>query len=189
MMPESDVPKTSDEFLKGQVEKYWESSTSDHVPQPDGFGTAAGSADDPGARAKPQRPFHRRTLPGWYRKSRRTPETTIKRRADPVEIAQGAGDEIALNFPALTLRERRKMVTAFRQKLIPPGKPGRKRSKEITAAYADWNAGMRGVALYRRHIPRFERMSIWQRKVKMRALMDAIRTRRRREQPRRIQEA
>lgn len=88
---------------------------------------------------------------------------------------------IALNFPGLPLRERRRIVTALRHKLIPPGKPGRKRSKEIAAAYADWQAGMRGLPLYRKHVSGFDRMGYWKRKAKTRALMDAIRSRRRRE--------
>jgi hypothetical protein len=73
--------------------------------------------------------------------------------------------------------------------VIPPGKPGRKRRKEITAALADWNAGMRGIALYRKHIAGFDRMSCWRRKAKSRSLMDAIHARKRREQRRRTREA
>jgi hypothetical protein len=96
-------------------------------------------------------------------------------------IAQRVGKEITANFRSLAPRQRRGVVTAFRRQLFPPAKPGRRRSKEITAAYTDWAAGMRGLALYRKHIRRFEHMGYWQRKVKTRALMDAIRARNRRE--------
>lgn len=97
-------------------------------------------------------------------------------------IAERAGKEIAETFHNLAPRRLRSLVVAFRRQLLPPGKPGRKRSKEITAACADWAAGMRGMALYRKHIPRFDRMGHWERKVKIRALLDAIRARQRREQ-------
>ena len=108
-----------------------------------------------------------------------TPEEQL---AEAEAIAQRAGHEIATTFRGLPPRHRRSIGSAFRRQIIPPGKPGRKRSKEITAAYADWKAGMRGLALYRKHLFRFDRMGHSERKVKTRALMDAIRARRRREQ-------
>jgi hypothetical protein len=102
--------------------------------------------------------------------------------SEVASIAEQAGKNIAERFRNLTPQQRRTVVTQFRCQLFPPGKPGRKRSKEITAAYADWAKGMRGVALYQKHLPRFDRMGHWERKVKTRALLDAIRTRKRREQ-------
>jgi len=102
-------------------------------------------------------------------------------------IAEHAAQEIISKFGNLGPRERRKLVSRFRRHLFPAsGRPGRgrsKRSKEITAACLDWKAGMRGLPLYRKHIPRFDRMGYWEQKVKMRTLMDAIRTRNRRERP------
>jgi hypothetical protein len=100
-------------------------------------------------------------------------------------IAERSGQEIASKFRGLAPHQRRQVLTVFRRQLSPPGKPGRKRSKEITAAYMDWMAGMRGLGLYRNHINRFDRMGHWERRVKTRALMDAIRSRKRREQRRR----
>ncbi len=100
-----------------------------------------------------------------------------------IAIAEQAGKEITERFSNLAPHERRKVVTQFRRQLFSAGKPGRRRSKEITAAYADWINGMRGLVLYRKHIPEFDRMGFWKRKVKTRALLDAIRTRKRREQP------
>jgi len=185
---EADVPKTSSQTEEPCADSARDFSPSRNAPEPDGLGTP-GSPSNHGAPAPRPRRVHRRTLPGRYRKSSRRIEARIKPCADPAEIAKRAGEEIAANFPGLPLRERRRIVTALRHKLIPPGKPGRKRSKEITEAYADWKSGMRGLALYRKHIPRFDRMGIWERKVKTRALMDAIRSRRRREQRRRTREA
>jgi hypothetical protein len=95
--------------------------------------------------------------------------------------AEQAGKDIAAKFSNLTTSQRSIVVSQFRRQLFPPGKPGRRRSKEITAACADWAAGMRGLPLYRKHLPRFDRMSVWQRKVKTRGLLEAIRTRKRRE--------
>ena len=97
-------------------------------------------------------------------------------------MAELSGNEIAEKFRRLAPRERRTVVMAFRRQLFPPRKPGRRRSKEITTAYADWIGGIRGLALYRKHIRRFDRIGHWERKAKTRALMEAIRARRRREQ-------
>ena len=102
--------------------------------------------------------------------------------AAAIAIAAQAGGKIAAKFRALGPRERRSIVTAFRREVIPPGKPGRERRKEITAAYMDWKAGMCGVELYRKHLLRYDRMGHWERKVKTRALMDAIRARKRRDE-------
>jgi hypothetical protein len=101
---------------------------------------------------------------------------------EAVAMAERSGQEIAAKFRGLAPYQRRSVITAFRRQFFPPGKPGRRRSKEITAAYNDWAAGMRGLGLYRKHIHRFDRMGHWQRKVKTRALMDAIRSRKRRAQ-------
>jgi hypothetical protein len=100
-------------------------------------------------------------------------------------LAREAGTQIMARFePALDRKERLKVLAAFRRTLFPPGQPGRKRRKEITAAHADWKAGIRGVRLYQRHIPGFDRMSRWKRRAKMQTLMDAIHTRERRERNR-----
>lgn len=106
------------------------------------------------------------------------PETQL---SEAIAIAERVGKDITEKFPCLAPRERRKIVAQFRHQLLPPGKPGRKRSEKITAACADWAAGMRGLALYRKHLPQFDQMGLWKRKVKTRALLDAIRTRKRRE--------
>jgi len=93
------------------------------------------------------------------------------------QAATNAGQQVAANCLDLTRRERLFVASAFRRQLIPPGKPGRKRSSKITAAYLDWRDGLRGLALYRKHIPEYDRHSYWRRRVESRALMDAIHTR------------
>jgi hypothetical protein len=94
--------------------------------------------------------------------------------------ATEAGQLIAQEVGHLDRRELSGIVRAFRSQLLPPRKPGRRRNKEITAAHADWKSGFRGVALYQKHIPRFDQMSRWRRQAKIRALIDAIRSRDRR---------
>ena len=94
---------------------------------------------------------------------------------------------VATEFAALDRSERLRLVKAFRVELIPRKAPGRKRQKEITAAYADWKQGAKGLQLYRKHIPGFDKLAQWRRQTKSRALMDAIRTRQRRERRRRTE--
>ncbi len=77
-------------------------------------------------------------------------------------------------------RDALRIVSAFRITLILHRRRGRKRKAVVTAAHADYKSGMRGVALYRKHIPRFASMSHWEREVRTRRLMDAIRNRERR---------
>ena len=63
--------------------------------------------------------------------------------------------------PSRDRRERQKLLTAFRRVLFPIRRPGRRRKEEITAAHQDWKNGMRGVELYRKHIPGWEKHSSW----------------------------
>lgn len=95
-------------------------------------------------------------------------------------IATEASQRIARHYGQRDRRGRIRIVTIFRRQLIPPRRPGRKRREEITAAHADWKLGMRGLELYRKHIPRYDRMSQWRRKSESRDLRDAIRSRERR---------
>lgn len=92
-----------------------------------------------------------------------------------------AGQRIRKDFGNLDVKQRRKLIREFRIQLIPLRRPGRKRRKEITAAYATWKAGLCGLALYRVHITNFDRMSLWRRRGEARKLMDAIRSRERRQ--------
>jgi hypothetical protein len=74
-----------------------------------------------------------------------------------------------------------KILRAFRVELIPPARPGRRRKKAITEAHRDWKAGIKKIDLYRKYIPGWEKAGEWRRKGTARKLMDAIRSRERRE--------
>ena len=108
--------------------------------------------------------------------------------AEPDLVARGkaaaieAGQSFAREYATLPRNDLVRIVGAFRAALVPRGRPGRKRRKEITAAYADWKSGLRGLPLYRKHIPGFAHMSEWKRRAKARTLREAMRTRARREQ-------
>jgi hypothetical protein len=75
----------------------------------------------------------------------------------------------------------RRVVGAFRREMIPPARPGRKKRAVVTAAVEDWEAGLRGVQLYEKHILGWSKMSHWRRRIASDQLRDAIATRRRRE--------
>jgi hypothetical protein len=113
-----------------------------------------------------------------------TPEPQAKDKAR--NLAEEIGLRIVTEFGAeLERRDRLKIATAFRRQLIPPRPPGRRPKEAITAAHRDWKAGVRGLELFRRHIPDFDKKGHWRRKGESQALMDAIRTRHRRERRRR----
>jgi len=112
-----------------------------------------------------------------------------KRREDPPNIAaaisaaRDAGRSIRTvlgDMPSSHVA-RRRVVVAFRREIIPPGRPGKKKRAVVTAAVADWEAGLRGVQLYQKHIPRWDKMSHWRRRIASEQLRDAISTRRRRD--------
>lgn len=108
-------------------------------------------------------------------------DATAEALAKAKEIAMKAARQIQAGArQSIERREALRIVSAFRSTLIPHGRRGRKQKAVITAAHADYKSGMRGVALYRKHIPRFDRMSHWEREGKARRLMDAIRSRERR---------
>ncbi len=77
-----------------------------------------------------------------------------------------------------------KVVAAFRSALLPKRRVGRKPSAEITAAYQDWIAGMPAQQLRRTHIRNYARLAGWRREKKAKALMAALRARRRRDSSR-----
>jgi hypothetical protein len=106
-----------------------------------------------------------------------------KRFSEAAAIATEAGQRIASQYCDLGRKEHLKLVRTFRRQLIKPGKRGPKKKERITAAYVDWKAGSRGVALYRKHIPGFGKMGRWKRKAKSETLLESIRTRDRREKP------
>lgn len=105
-----------------------------------------------------------------------------------LELAREAAARITAQFgTALDRAARLKVARAFERVVVPREKrrPGRKRKAAITAAVTDYEAGMRGVELYRKHIPGYSGMSHYRRLAKQRTLAEAIHSRRRRE---RVQE-
>jgi hypothetical protein len=99
--------------------------------------------------------------------------------------AQEVGVDIVVRFGSLLSRsDRIKLVTIFRRVLIPPKRRGRRPKEAITSAHRDWRNGIRGLTLYRAHIPGFEKHSQWRRSFEQRALMDAIYSREKRERTR-----
>jgi len=110
--------------------------------------------------------------------------------AKPVSEALAAAEEKAIRMAqelleefaqSLTREDCIRLARAFRSAVVPKRKPGRRRKPQVTAALADYRTGMRGGALYRKHIPGWDKHGEWRRKAEARALMDAIRSRHRRE--------
>ena len=101
------------------------------------------------------------------------------------QLAQQAGADIVAQLgPMLGRRDLAKAVTVFRHTLLPGRQRGRKPKEQITAAHRDWKNGVRGVALYRSHIPGWDKHSHYRRQSEARGLMDAIYSRERRERKR-----
>lgn len=97
------------------------------------------------------------------------------------EIARESGQRIADELGiVLARRQRLKVVSTFRRILFPPKRPGRRRKEAITAAHRDWKNGLRGPALFRRHILNWERHNHFRREYESRRLMSAIQSRERR---------
>jgi len=83
----------------------------------------------------------------------------------------------------LTREECLKLVSLFRAGMVPRRRAGRRPKPQVTAAYLDWKAGMRGVALFRKHIPGWQKHNRYRRMAEQKGLMDAIRNRVRRGRP------
>jgi hypothetical protein len=98
------------------------------------------------------------------------------------EIATEAAQRIrAKLIDRLSRDEFVKLARAFRSAIVPRRKPGRQPSTRVTAAYADWKAGTKPRALCEKHIPGWAKHNHYRRNGERKALMDAIRNRRRRE--------
>jgi hypothetical protein len=98
------------------------------------------------------------------------------------EMTARAAHDIRRQFgDRLTRDECMKLVSVFRAGIVPRRRAGRRPKPQVTAAYLDWKAGMGGVALYRKHIPGWQKQNRYRRIAEEKRLMDAIRSRRRRE--------
>ena len=76
---------------------------------------------------------------------------------------------------------RLQVVTRVRQVIVPKRKPGRK-NPNIDSAWQDYQRGVRGLKLYRRHIPGHGRMNQYHRAAEENRLLDGLRKRARRMQ-------
>jgi hypothetical protein len=98
------------------------------------------------------------------------------------EMAARAANEIRRQFGQdLTREEYQRLVSFFRAGIVPRRQPGRRPKPQVTAAYLDWKAGMRGEALYEKYIPGWKKHHRYRRIGEQKTLMDAIRNRYRRE--------
>ena len=97
---------------------------------------------------------------------------TVTRTAHEIRRQFGAG---------LTREQCLKLVSAFRAGVVPRRRAGRRPQPQVTAAYLDWKMGMRGVALFRKHILGWDKHNRYHRIGEQKELLDAIRSRYRRE--------
>ena len=94
-----------------------------------------------------------------------------------------SAEEIRLtmsNCGGLSRPELARICRKFRTGLTDRKRAGRRPSKDITAAYEDWLAGMRGKELYAKHITNYAKLNHWRRKDLSEKLMSALRSRKRR---------
>lgn len=104
------------------------------------------------------------------------PESTIP---EAISVAIDALKEtVERENPPRSTRLR--IAAAVRRVLVPRLKPGR-RDHRLDSAYADYRAGMRGMALFRKHIPNHDRLSLWRRRIEEGRLRNTLQKRAQRE--------
>jgi hypothetical protein len=81
----------------------------------------------------------------------------------------------------LNRSERIRLLQWLRGALIVKKKAGRRPLIRVTRAYQAWKEGIRGIALFREHIPRWEKLACYRRRDEQRKLLAAIHSRRRRD--------
>jgi hypothetical protein len=122
--------------------------------------------------------------------SRRKRSTRANKHERPVSEAFRLGKEIVIETAQriraelgdrLSRDEFIRLSRAFRSAVVPRRKPGRQPSTRVTAAYANWKTGMRPRAICEKHIPGWAKHNRCRRSGEQKALMDAIRSRKRRE--------
>lgn len=97
-----------------------------------------------------------------------------------VDLLRSTADQAALSLAA-----RRKLATAIRVAIVPKGRPGRKPHDRLDKAFADYKGGLRGLELFRRHIPNFKKLSRWRRAVEQGRLRKNLEKRAQRERKKR----
>jgi len=149
--------------------------------------SVSGKQDTDAPKSTPAKPANARNGSRYARKgnqARKAPsskpdsEAFAAAKEKAVRMGRELREELA---GRLTPEECERVARAFRSAVIPKRKPGRRRNARITAAYLDWKDGIRGRALYLKHIPGWERHHRYRRNGEQKALIDAVRSRDRRE--------
>jgi hypothetical protein len=99
--------------------------------------------------------------------------------ANAVDLLRRATDQEQLPH-AVRLR----ILTAVRCAILPKRTPGKKKDNRLDKAFGDYKAGVRGLELYRAHIPRHDKMSRWRRQAEERRLVKNLQKRSEREKKR-----
>lgn len=88
-------------------------------------------------------------------------------------------DEAGLSHAA-----RLSIAVAVHQMIVPKRKPGKSKDRRLDKAYGEYRAGMCRLELFRKHIPRHDRLSRWRRKAEETRLLKALQKRTEREKKR-----
>jgi hypothetical protein len=96
-----------------------------------------------------------------------------------IDLLRQAADREALPRDA-----RLDVVSAVRRAIVHKRKAGRKSDERLDPAYADFRTGTRGLALYRKHIPNFRKLSRWRRRVEGDRLLKTLNKRAERDRKR-----
>ena len=83
----------------------------------------------------------------------------------------------AVDEAGLPCAARLRVVAAVRELTVTRGKPGRRKDERLDGAYVDYKAGVRGLKLFRKHIPGYDKLSHWRRGLQQRRLMGALQQR------------
>lgn len=100
-----------------------------------------------------------------------------------MDLTLESAEEIRLTMSkggGLSRAELARICRKFRSGLTDRKRAGRRPSKDITAAYEDWLAGMRGKELYSKHVTNYAALSHWRKRDLSEKLMSALRSRKRR---------
>jgi len=83
----------------------------------------------------------------------------------------------AVDAEGLPCAARLRVVAAARELIVTRGKPGKRKDARLDRASVDYEAGMRGLKLFRKHIPGYDKLSHWRRGLQQRRLMGALQQR------------
>ena len=93
----------------------------------------------------------------------------------------------AADREALSRDARLEVVAAIRRAIVRKRKAGRKNDRQLDKAYPDYKSGIRGLPLFRKHIPGFRKLSRWRRLAEQHRLLKNLNKRAERERKRQAQ--